>query len=256
MSSVPIIFDRNLLRIKRDRASINFKQYNFIHKYSADNIVGRINLENKYYQSILDLSFGGGEIMDLLKLDSDIIHTDISERMLDHAEKKRIVCDAENIPFLPNSFDLIISNLALHNINDLPGSLIQIKNCLKPNGIFLASIFGGSSLHELRTAMLNTEIEMNIGSSPHIFPFIEIKDMAMLMQRAGFSMPVADAETITVEYPNVYKLMHDLRFMGEGNILVARSKKYLGKKFFENLNINYKSPIATFEIITVTGIKP
>lgn len=176
---------------------------------------------------------------------------------------RRIIADEENLPFTPNQFDLIISNLNLHHINHLPQTLARIRQCLKKNGLFIASFFGGETLSDLRKSIITAELKYRNKAHPRIIPFIHIKDAGMLMQNAGFGLPVADSETVSIEYQDSTKLLYDLKRMGEGNILAKRSSAPLTKTLLKKISEIHleKFPskngniTANFEIITVSGWK-
>ena len=125
------------------------------------------------------------------------------------------------------SFDLVISNLSLHWVNDLLGCLLQVRDSLKPDGLFLAAMLGGDTLQELREVLVEAELAESGGVSPRISPFADLRDAGGLLQRAGFALPVVDSDRLTASYPDVLKLMHDLRFMGEGNAGQARAGRGL-----------------------------
>jgi SAM-dependent methyltransferase len=128
--------------------------------------------------------------------------------------RSTLVADEELLPFAPGSFDLVISDLSLHWVNDLPGCLL-VRQCLKPDGLFLASLFGTGTLQELRTALMEAELAETGGASPRVSPFADLRDAAGLLQRAGFALPVADVDTVTVTYGDFFALLRDLRGMGE-----------------------------------------
>ena len=140
--------------------------------------------------------------------------------------------DEEYLPFALQSLGLLTSVLRLHALNDLPGALIQIKRALKPDGLFLAALFGGETLYELRESLSYGEIKNRGGMSPRVFPFADKQQMGALMQRAGFALPVIDSEIVTVTYDNMFKLMTDLRDIGESNVIVARDKRNPGRAMF------------------------
>src|SRR4030095_6212537 len=133
-----------------------------------------------------------------------------------------LVADEEALPFAPWSFDLVISNLTLHWVNDLPGCLLQIRQILKPDGLFLAAILGGGTLAELRGALMEAELAEAGGASPRISPFADVRDAGGLLQRAGFGLPVVDSDMLTVRYADILALMRDLRGMGETNAVLER----------------------------------
>jgi NADH dehydrogenase [ubiquinone] 1 alpha subcomplex assembly factor 5 len=136
------------------------------------------------------------------------------------------VASPEFLPLAPGSVDAVLSCLALHWVNDLPGALLQLRHALKPDGLLLAALLGGETLQELRAALLEAELAEEGGAGPRVSPMAELRDMAGLLQRAGFAMPVADLDTITVTYADALALMRDLRRMGETNALLERRKSF------------------------------
>lgn len=132
---------------------------------------------------------------------------------------------AETVPLEPGSLDLAVSLLSLQEANDVPGILVQIRRALRPDGLFLGALAGGDTLSELRESLLAAEAELTGGASPRVAPFTDVRDVGALLQRAGLALPVADVETVTVRYPNMFVLMRDLRAMGATNTLVARSRR-------------------------------
>ena len=132
------------------------------------------------------------------------------------------VGDPETLPFGDRSFDLAVSLLALQHANDLPGALVQIRRALRPDGLFVGCLLGGRTLTELRQVLTQAESEVEGGASPRVAPFAEVRDVGGLLQRAGFALPVADVETVTVRYGDPFGLMRDLRAMGLTNALRER----------------------------------
>jgi len=164
----------------------------------------------------------------------------------------------------PECFDLAVSALSLQNLNDLPGALVQLRRVLKPDGLFLGCLLGGQSLHELRTALAVAETEIYGGISPRVAPFADVRDMGGLLQRAGFALPVADREPLSVHYATMFDLMADLRAMGATNALAARQRKPSTRGFFLRAANIYAERFAdpggrvraTFEMIFVSGWAP
>ena len=128
-----------------------------------------------------------------------------------------VVADEEALPFGDGIFDLVVSALALQFVNDLPGTLVQIRRTLKPDGLFLAALIGGETLTELRQSFAAAESEVEGGVSPRVAPFADLRDLGALLQRAGFALPVTDIDRIIVRYDLAFALMHDLRRMGATN---------------------------------------
>ena len=143
-----------------------------------------------------------------------------------------IVAAPETLPLDPESIDLAVSLHSLHEMNDVPGMLVQIRRALRPDGLFLGCMAGSGTLAELRESLLAAETEIYGGVSPRIFPFADVRDAGALLQRAGFALPVADIETVTVRYDSMFALIRDLRAMGATNALVARNRKPASRRFF------------------------
>ncbi len=170
----------------------------------------------------------------------------------------------ERLAAPPESFDLATSVLTLHAVNDLPGVLTQIRRALRPDGLFLAALFGGETLGELRRSLAAAEIETLGGVSPRVAPFGDVRDLGGLLQRAGFALPVADVERTVVRYGDVLTLMRDLRAMGESNALAERSRKPMPRALLAAAMAHYAEAFAdgggklraTFDIIYLTGWAP
>jgi NADH dehydrogenase [ubiquinone] 1 alpha subcomplex assembly factor 5 len=261
------IFDRTLVRRHRDRAADAFHDHNFLVTEVANRTADRLRDINRTFDRILDLGCHTGEMAQALLGRDDVdmlIQTDLSERMVRKTTGCRLVADEEVLPFADNSFDLVTSVLSLHWVNDLPGALVQINRSLKPDGLFVGALLGGSTLSELRAALLDGEIEAEGGASPRVSPFAEVRDAGTLLQRAGFALPVADVETIKVTYPDALALMRELRGMGETNALLKRRRKPTRRTTFAAAAAAYAERFAnpdgripaTFEVLTITGWRP
>jgi NADH dehydrogenase [ubiquinone] 1 alpha subcomplex assembly factor 5 len=261
------IFDRTLLKQKRDRVSTSFSDYSFLINEVGDRLFDRLNDVNRGFENILNLGAREGFLSQSIastQKGSFLISTELSEKFSNFWKGLGIICDEEYLPFKPKAFDLVISNLNLHWVNDLPGALIQINTTLKPDGLFLATMFGGDTLIELRNSLIEAEIKIEGGASPRVSPFADIKDMGGLLQRAGFALPVADIDTIKVNYPNAFKLMSDLRGMGESNNILKRKKNPLRRETIIEMAKIYQKRHgyesgevpATFQIIYLTGWRP
>ncbi|TCO73464.1 methyltransferase domain-containing protein [Rhodovulum euryhalinum] len=175
-----------------------------------------------------------------------------------------IVDDTETLALDPGAHDLVIHALCLHWANDPVGQLVQCRRALKPDGLFLAVLFGGRSLHELRTALAEAEIALTAGLSPRVLPMGEIRDLGALLQRAGFALPVADSTTHTVSYETPFHLLRDLRAMGETNALAARHRRTPPRALFAEAARRYENAHAgpdgripaTVEMIYLAGWAP
>lgn len=164
----------------------------------------------------------------------------------------------------PGEYDLIINALTLHRVNDPVGVLTQMRLALKPDGLALAALFGGRSLHELRASFAEAEAEVEGGVSPRVAPMGEIRDLGALLQRAGLALPVADVDRIPVEYESAFHLMRDLRAMGEANPMAARRKTFtrratmlrMAEVYAHHFASDSGRVMATFEIVYLTGWSP
>lgn len=174
------------------------------------------------------------------------------------------IVDEEDLRLEAGSIDLAVSLLALHEVNDLPGILVQICRALRPDGLFLAAFAGHGTLGELRESLLAAETEITGGAAPRVYPFAEVRDAGALLQRAGFALPVADVETLTVRYASMFDLMRDLRGMGATNSLLERSRRPLRRDILVRAAEIYATRFAdpdgrvraTFSIIWMSGWAP
>jgi len=228
------IFDRSLLKARRDRTQSKFQDYAFLHDWAHKQLQDRLCDIKRDFQSKKEFTADD--------FDSEF----------------------EALGLQNNSLDLTSCVLNLHCVNDLPGVLSQIKAALKPDGLFIAAMFGGETLYELRESLMKAEMDLKDGVSPRVFPFADKQQMGGLLQRADFALPVVDSEIITVTYDNMFKLMHDLRGMAESNIIHERSKVNPGKAFFMKAAEYYQDKfaeddgkiVASFEVIFLIGWAP
>ncbi|TNE32031.1 MAG: methyltransferase domain-containing protein [Alphaproteobacteria bacterium] len=234
---VPQIFDRKILRTKRDRAAAQAGAYDFLHRQAAEALYERI-LPVK--TPLADFLVWGGHSDRLCRLlaersdTKNIIWADLSQKLLQSHKPKDlpqnchiVAADEECVPFPQHSFDAVLSNLTLHSVNDLKGALIQAQRILKPARPFMASVFGGVTLAAVRQELLRLETEHSGGAAPRIFPFADIRAMGDMIKAIGFAEPVMDSERFDISYNCLDDALADLRGMGEGNILTNRLKKPL-----------------------------
>jgi len=220
-----IVFDRALVRRRRDRAVPEFTNHSFLFDEIAERLADRLEDVRRPFPMALDLGCHDGAMGRVLagrKGIERLVACDLSPEFARAAQG--IAADEEFLPFAPASFDLTVSNLSLHWVNDLPGALMQIRQTLKPDGFFCAAMLGGDTLFELRRCLYEAEMEASGGVSPRVSPFAEIKDAGGLLQRAGFALPVVDSDTLTVTYADAFALMREMRGLGESNTVLARRK--------------------------------
>ncbi len=255
------IFDRALYRKRRTRAVKEWGQYDFLKREAAQRLGECLDDITRTFPLALDLGCHSGILPELLGRKGGVgrwISCDLAENF-----NPQVVCDEEFLPFADNTFDLIVSALSLHHVNDLPGTFIQIKRALKPDGLFLAILPGANTLKELRMSITGASAEKGFPLSPRIAPFVEVRDAGALLMRAGFALPVADSDTIEVNYPDSFALMLDLQGMGESNVLLSQHKgctppgqlAATGDYYQTHYALDDGTIPATFEFITMTGWK-
>ena len=258
------IFDRRLLRERRGRAVGDLHAHDFLLTEIAERLADRLSDIARRFPVALDLGARDGILGRTLQGRGGIETLIQSDASLVNARRGDLVADEELLPFKQQCFDAILSNLSLHWVNDLPGALAQIRSSLKPDGLFLASLFGTGTLQELRTALMEAELAETGGASPRVSPFADLRDAAGLLQRAGFALPVADADAVTVTYGDFFALLRDLRGMGETNILIDRLKRPTRRTVFARAAAIYQERFAdaegrlpaTFQILFLTGWAP
>jgi NADH dehydrogenase [ubiquinone] 1 alpha subcomplex assembly factor 5 len=267
VTSVHDIFDRRLLIERRNRVADRAGEHEFLLARVADDLMERLGAINRKFAVAANLGAYHGLLGRRLRRLSGVeTVTDVepAARLLAQCEGARIEADEENLPFPEQSLDLVVSGLSLQFVNDLPGALIQVRRALKPDGLFLGAMLGGSTLAELRTAFLIAEEEVEGGASPRVAPFADVRDLGALLQRAQFALPVADSDTVTVTYADPLALMRDLRAMAATNALTARRRTPLRRDTLARAIAVYRERFglpdgripATFEIVTLTGWTP
>ena len=262
------VFDRRIVRLHRDRAARKFGEHDFLMREIGDRLVDRLADVARDFPLALDLGCRGGVLGGLLtgrgKVGS-LIHADLSPSMARAVGNgPSVVADEEVLPFQENRFDLVASLLGLHWVNDLPGALVQINRVLKPDGLFIAAMFGGDTLSELRQSLMDAELDTEGGVSPRVSPFADLRDAGGLLQRAGFALPVADSDTVTVTYADPFALMKDLRGMGETNAVHHRRKTPTRRatlmraaQLYHDRHADADGRIpATFQVLYLTGWRP
>jgi len=261
---VSLLFDRPLLRARQARAQTLGPAVFLLHRVALE-LGERLSVVLRRFDHAVDLGTPGDAAVNAL-LASGKVGMVVSA----HPDALRlnsalaVVADEEALPFADGSLDLAVSALALQFVNDLPGTLIQVRRALKPDGLFLAALIGGGSLGELREAFAQAESEIEGGVSPRVAPFADLRDLGGLLQRADFALPVVDSDKLTVRYADVFALMHDLRRMGATNILRERSRKPLRRATLKRMAEIYAERFAdgdgrlraTFEVVWLSGWAP
>lgn len=241
-ATAPSLFDRATLTRRRARAT---DEALFLHRAAVDEVQDRLSLVNRPFTA-------------------PAIVTPFPQIWQGVLQDAVIVADEDTLPLTEGAHDVVIHAMALHWANDPVGQLIQCRRALKRDGLMLAVCLGGETLHQLRAALGQAEIEVTGGLSPRIAPMGELRDLGGLLQRAGLSLPVADAIPLTAEYRDLVHLMHDLRAMGETNVLSNRLKTPTRRSVFNRAQQIYSDHFATpegrlpatFELICLTGWSP
>jgi SAM-dependent methyltransferase len=270
MNAPPRLFDRPLHRRRLERAAPRFGAAGFLKTRAASDAVERLGAILRGFPLAVDLGARDGAFARALAAGDArdrvgfLIETDLARGMLAGRPGPRVQLDEERLPFADASLDLVVSTLALHWVNDLPGALIQIRRALRPDGLFLGALLGGSTLTELRQCLTAAEAELSSGAGLRVAPFADAYDAAGLLQRAGFALPVADVDRVIVRYAHPLRLIADLRAMGETNALVDRARQPLSRAVLARTCALYAERFsdpdgrvrATFDILTMTGWAP
>ncbi|HJN04123.1 MAG TPA: methyltransferase domain-containing protein [Alphaproteobacteria bacterium] len=266
-----MIFDPRAVAAHRARAESLAGEAGFLFREVAARLAERVGEVNRTFGRTLDLGCRGGLVAKALDEAGAVRNRGIVT-LIEMAgtrdaqlEGPTFVAGTEEaLPFADASLDLVASNLTLHWVNDLPGTMVQVRRALKPDGLFLAAMLGGETLTELRQALDQAEQECEGGISPRVSPFVDVRDAGSLLQRAGFALPVADADTIIVTYADMFTLMQDLRAMGESNAVAERRKTFLRRETLYRAAEIYGRDFAedggciraTFQVIWLTGWVP
>ncbi len=264
------IFDRARIYRARARSAAGFKVFDFLHVRAMDDIIDRLAAVTRTFDRALAYGASGlaAALMERCKVGA-VVLADLAEGRIGAGPpaaaadaalsicEPRVVFDEERSPLAPESFDLIVSALTLHAANDVVGALAQWRATLKPDGLFLAALFGEGTLKELRQAFYVAETQLSGGVSPRIAPFAGVRDLGNALQRAGFALPVADVDSVAVRYADPMKLLRDLRGMGEAGALAARGPPLTRRLLAMALeNFADLGGVATFDIVYLTGWAP
>lgn len=243
--SSQVVFDRSL-KLKHRQNTVNNVDHWYIHRECAERLVDRLDDISRVFPLGLDISCHAGHIQESLRkrdclLDpekfaggiSTLVQCDISSKAIDLVSNRfqkdpkldthALVADEEHLPFEDNSYDIVLSSMGLHWVNNIPGVLSNVNRILKPDGVFIGCMLGGSTLEELKRCFYLAETERKGGLGYHLSPMVQASDIAGLMQGAGFALPTIDVDTIQIGYPNAFVLMEHLKAMGENTAFLGRT---------------------------------
>lgn len=261
------LFDLDLVSANRRRAlATGDDKAGFLLDIAARELAERLALVERRFEVAAELhgatgiaareAMATGKVDRMIRVETDTAFTSAGDEL--------VVSPLETVPLDPQSVNLILSPLVLHLTNDTPGILVQMRRALKPDGLLLAAIPAAGTLSELRDVLLAAEAEMAGGAHPRVIPFADLRDIGALLQRAGFALPVVDAQTYTVRYDSILPLMRDLKGMGMANPLLGRSRRPANRAYFiraaELYAERYSDPDgrirATFSFVYVSGWAP
>lgn len=254
MTTPPILFDTRARRKHVTRHAAHRAQHDFLHREAATMLDESLQVMTPRFPRVLAIDESG-------TLEPLLATREGTQEVLTLSTED---LDREVIPHAENTLDAVVSNLALHTVNDLPGLFIQIRRALKPDGLFLAVMPGAESLRELRQSLADAEAHLRGGITPRVAPFLEVRDAGNLLTRAGFALPVVDSTGIPVAYKNMFTLMQELRGAGEANMLTDRAKHFTPHRLFMDAAARYAAQhtdeegdiIATAELLMLTAWKP
>jgi SAM-dependent methyltransferase len=256
-------FHRRLVRLRRDRAAAGFAGYDFLLQHAVGEIADRLADVKRSFARVLVLGCHTGQVASIFVQKPELlVQADISYAMARQATGA-VVADEEFLPFAAGTFDLVIAPLTLHWVNDLPGTLLQIRNILKPDGLFLGTLLGGETLWQLRQVLLQAESETSQVVGPRVSPFADLRDMGALMQRANFALPVVDSDSVTATYADLFRLLKDLRGMAATHAPsgivrpLTRATMVRAAELYETQFAESDGRIpATFQMIHIAGWSP
>ena len=271
--SSPNIFSLERVTSNRDRAAPLFSDHAFLRQHLSTQLLERLGDVSRFFNHTLDFGAQTGLLAQQLRQSDqvgEIVCYEPSQKMLDIAADagfKSVRGGFEKLPFADDQFELVVSLQALHWVNNVPAALAEIRRVLKPDGLFLAGLFGGGTLKELRTALVEAESEIAGGVSPRLSPLPQLHDVAALVQRTGFALPVVDSETVRVRYSHPMKLLTDLKGMGEQAAFAPQNpslRRPLSRRILARMSEIYQARYsdpdgkvgASFEVIWVSGWAP
>lgn len=258
LMSAPLVFDRALVRRRLARA-VRTGYADFLLARAAEDLEERLSTVLREFPVALDVGTPTPAAAAVLRRRGARVL-----RLSPLPEAGAVQADEERLAAASGRFDLAVSLLALQGVNDLPGTLLQIRRALRPDGLFLGCLLGGATLTELRQAFTQAEVEIEGGASPRVAPFADVRDLGQLLQRAGFALPVADSEPVRVRYGDPFALLRDLRAMGLTNALNERRRTPLRRATLLRAAALYAERFAdpdgripaTFELVWLSGWAP
>lgn len=262
---IPRLFDAEALRLHAERAARSGDAADFLLRRAVSDLEDRLAVVLRDFENRLDIGTPLPLATQLLAKKPGRL-TRLVPPGIPGGEGHWINIDSplDVLPIEHESVDLAVSLLALQSVDDLPGTLVQIRRALKPDGLFVACLLGGDTLTELRQSFLEAETLVEGGASPRVAPFADLRDCGALLQRAGFALPVTDVDRVIVRYANPFALMRDLRAMGASNPLAERRRNFLRRAtlmkaaeiYAERFSDEDGRVRATFDLVWISGWSP
>lgn len=271
--TAPKLFDVRTLALRRARArwlavrAAGEHKADFLLDLAVEDIVDRLSFITRSFRNVLVLGQATAALLASLRArtGSDGSVTIIDPGDPDFSPGGDVVGEiAARLADKRQAFDLVVSPLALHVVDDLPGVLALARNAMEPDGLLIANMLGGETLAELRSCLMDAEMAVTGGASARVHPMIDVRTLGALLQRAGFALPVADSDVIDTSYRSSLDLMADLRAMGRTNVLRDRPRRFLRRMILADVEALYRDRFpaangslrATFEMVTGTGWVP
>ena len=261
-----MVFDRGLVAMRRARALPGLGDHDFLQTHVAEELSDRLMAVQRDFKLAAEIGARAGAFAktEAARGIDRLFGFDLVAPLSKTNHAGFVVADEERLPLTEGALDLVVAPLALHVVNDLPGVLTQIRRALKPDGLFMGTLFGGETLTELRQALMEAEVETTGGASPRVAPVVDIRDGGHLLQRAGFALPVADADVLTIRYDSALHLMADLAGMGETNVLADRHRRFMKRSTITRAIQIYQDRFAdadgrvraSFEVLYLSGWAP
>ena len=258
-ADIPDLFDQPALYRNLSRAAANGNLPGFLDDIAATELVDRFESISRRFSHIAIIAHDASRIVDAI---NPLLADDCTISEISALAGGRVFLDSPNLA--SGAFDCIFACPGLEWANDLPGSLSRLRHALKPDGVLLAAMLGGQSLHELRASWLQAETMLRGGASPRVAPFCDVRDAGGLLQRAGFALPVVDTDRLKVRYDNALALMTELKALGLSNIVAERQRSLVTPNLMAMACAHYDQTFAdpdsrvyaTFQMVYLTGWSP
>lgn len=226
-----------------NQAAKHYQSHARLQQQIGESLVRRLEYLILQPQCIVDVGCGTGHLLPLLHQlypNAQLYGIDIAVKMLQEAVKicpiaQFFEADAKQLPLADHSVDLLISNLMLQWCNDVTAIFAEFARVLTPEGTLLFSTFGPDTLQELRMSWAKVD------DANHVNEFIDMHHLGDSLLHTGLRSPVMDVDRLTLSYPDVMDLLHELKMIGAHNITTGRPKNLMGKSKFQAFKNAYET---------------